>query len=56
MLAADNTLMYICGLAGMQRGVYETLMELGLQQSYINTIQRGGRVYETESRCLVEVY
>lgn len=57
MLAADNTLIYICGLTGMQRGVYEALVELGLQQPYITTTQRGGRVHMQPSpRCLVEVY
>lgn len=57
MLAADNTLLYICGLAGMQRGVYEVLVELGLQQHYITTTQRGGRIHMRPSpRCLVEVY
>ena len=57
MLGAKNTLMYICGLAGMQRGVYEVLVERGLQQHYIDTLERGGRIHLRPSpRCLVEVY
>ncbi len=57
MLAAHNTLIYICGLTGIQRGVYEVLVELGLQQPYLTTTERRGRVHMRPSRrCLVEVY
>jgi ferredoxin--NADP+ reductase len=57
MLASDNTLIYICGLTGIQSGIFEALVELGLQKPYISTTQRGGRVHMRPSRrCLVEVY
>ena len=56
-LRDENTVLYICGLAGMQRGVYEALVELGLQQPYLNETKRGERIQIRPSdRCLVEVY
>lgn len=57
LLSSNNTLVYICGLAGMQRGVYEALVELGLQQPYLSETKRGERIQIRPSeRCLVEVY
>lgn len=57
LLRAPNTLLYISGLAGMQRRVYESLVELGVQQPYLTETKRGGRIQVRPSnRCLVEVY
>jgi ferredoxin--NADP+ reductase len=57
MLKADNTLMYICGLSGMQTGVYEALLDLSLEEPYLKSVSRGERRYiRANPRCLVEVY
>ena len=49
--------MYICGLAGMQRGVFEVLVEAGLQKQFLRETTRGERIHLLpNARCMVEVY
>jgi Na+-transporting NADH:ubiquinone oxidoreductase subunit NqrF len=69
LLRSERTLMYICGLAGMQVGVFQTLAQRGLHQGFLDVhaeladvppaqwtneqIKR--RVHGTR-RCMLEVY
>ncbi|MDP7574052.1 MAG: hypothetical protein QF723_02970, partial [Phycisphaerales bacterium] len=66
VLACERTLLYICGIEGMQVGIYRLLETLGVANEYLQlpddsfsladadkaTIKR---VKPTE-RCMVEVY
>jgi ferredoxin--NADP+ reductase len=69
LLKSERTLMYICGLAGMQVGVFQTLAQRGLHQGFLDvhaeladvppaqwtTEQIKRRVHGTR-RCMLEVY
>ena len=57
ILNDPSSLMYICGLAGMQRGVFEVLVEAGLQKQFLRETTRGERIHLLPNpRCMVEVY
>ena len=57
ILNEPSSLMYICGLAGMQRGVFEVLVEAGLQKQFLRETTRGERIHLLpNARCMVEVY
>lgn len=53
LLADERTLLYLCGLTGMQRSVFERLDSLGLLEPYAEASRRHLRPTE---RCMVEVY
>ena len=66
ILADERTLLYICGIEGMQVGIYRLLQELGVADGYLQlpdtpldlsttdaaTIRR----LKPDHRCMVEVY
>ena len=66
VLADERTLLYICGIEGMQIGIYQLLQELGVAHAYLQmpeepldlatadaaTIRR----LKPDHRCMVEVY
>ena len=66
ILADERTLLYICGIEGMQVGIYRLLQELGVAAAYLQlpdtpldlsttdaaTIRR----LKPDHRCMVEVY
>jgi ferredoxin--NADP+ reductase len=69
MLRSDRTLMYLCGLAGMQIGVFQLLAKLGLGAPYLKvkddlaevspkdwTSQQIKRFVRPTHRCMLEVY
>jgi ferredoxin--NADP+ reductase len=66
VLASERTLLYICGILGMQTGIYRLLQELGVAGDYLKLPEEGldlasadaakiKRVKPAE-RCMVEVY
>lgn len=68
-LASDRTLIYICGLAGMQLGVFELLAKRGLGAPYLKVKDELADIPPTEwdtkgikryvrptHRCMLEVY
>jgi sulfite reductase alpha subunit-like flavoprotein len=69
MLRSERTLIYVCGLAGMQVGIFQTLAQRGLHGGYLDihaelagtdpaawtTEQIKRRVHGTR-RCMLEVY
>jgi|AntRauTorcE11898_2_1112593.scaffolds.fasta_scaffold07109_1 ferredoxin--NADP+ reductase len=67
IMAADNTLLYICGLKGMEQGIYEHMIDNGLED-YINIHEKikgtdrhewgekEWRKVKPGERMLVEVY
>jgi ferredoxin--NADP+ reductase len=69
MLRSERTLIYVCGLAGMQVGIFQTLAQRGLHAGYLDvhaelsgtdpaswtTEQIKRRVHGTR-RCMLEVY
>lgn len=69
MLASPRTLIYICGLAGMQIGVFHELAKAGLGEAYLKihdevagidpaewTTEQIKRRVRPTSRCMLEVY
>ena len=64
LLRSDRTLMYMCGIKGMETGVYRWLVEAGLEDDYLqwpDDIERkpdnvGDRKVRAGHRCMVEVY
>ncbi len=52
-LEADTTLVYVCGLEGMERGLYEVLSRHALADGYFQPSARGLQATE---RCKLEVY
>ena len=68
LLSQPNTLLYLCGLAGMQSGVYQYLGVSGLAESYLKLSAKVSAVDPQDwgptelrrirptARCLVEVY
>lgn len=68
VLARDRTILYMCGLAGMERGVYQTLAKHRLHGPYLALSERllglppsewgdiGRRELRPTPRMLVEVY
>lgn len=68
-LASDRTLIYQCGVLGMQHGVYRVLAELGLDAGYVQfsgplsrqppaewTVDDMTRNARPTARCLLELY
>jgi len=69
ILQDPRTLLYICGLAGMQNGLFKIMAEQGISESYfsirkklidinprnwdLNQVRRGVKI---TGRCMVEVY
>lgn len=53
LLEGPRTLVYICGLAGMQNGFFELLERHGLDGPYC---VRGDRGVKPTDRCMLEVY
>lgn len=53
LLKKPGTLIYVCGLEGMERGVFETLIEHDIADGYLT--RRGDRIKPT-ARCRLEVY
>ncbi|MDP7028847.1 MAG: hypothetical protein QF733_01340 [Phycisphaerales bacterium] len=66
MLADERTLLYICGIEGMQVGIYRLLQTLGVAGSYLKLPEEGLDLAEADhsvikrikpaARCMVEVY
>jgi hypothetical protein len=69
MLRSERTLAYICGLAGMQVGVFQTLAQRGLHSGYLDihaelagippadwTAEQVKRRVHATRRCMLEVY
>ncbi|MGD8830683.1 MAG: hypothetical protein PVF57_08775 [Pseudomonadales bacterium] len=69
LLAGDRTLIYQCGVLGMQYGVYRVLAELGLEAGYVRigeplrkqppaewTVAGMARHAKPTARCLLELY
>jgi ferredoxin--NADP+ reductase len=64
LLGDDSTLLYMCGIKGMETGIYRHLFEQGLTDHYLNwpddidrTVDNlAERRVKASARCLVEVY
>jgi ferredoxin--NADP+ reductase len=69
MLQSPRTLIYVCGLAGMQTGVFRTLASLGLAEGYLEvgeelagidpldwSDEQIRRRVRHRGRCMLEVY
>ena len=64
LLADESTLLYMCGIKGMEQGIYRHIFEHGLVDHYLNwpddierTIENlAERRVKASERCLVEVY
>jgi hypothetical protein len=69
LLRGDRALIYICGLAGMQVGVFQTLAKRGLAQGFLDihaelagidpadwTAEQIKRRVHGTRRCMLEVY
>lgn len=69
LLCSDRTLMYICGMAGMQFGVFQLLARLGLGEPYLKIkdelagvepaewdLKQIKRYVRPTHRCMLEVY
>ena len=69
LLCSDRTLMYICGMAGMQFGVFQLLARLGLGEPYLKIkdelagvepaewdLKQLKRYVRPTHRCMLEVY
>ena len=69
LLGNPRTIVYICGLAGMQSGVFQTLARHGVADGYFTTkspladtdpddwdLQKVRRAARATERCMVEVY
>lgn len=66
LLSRDRTLLYLCGIEGMQNGLYLLLEELGIAQDYlvmpenmetmVNAEPHQMRKIRPGARCMVEVY
>jgi ferredoxin--NADP+ reductase len=69
LLRRDRTLVYICGLAGMQTGVFQTMARLGVGGPYLKvkdelagvdpadwTNEQIKRHVRPTHRCMLEVY
>ncbi len=69
LLGNSRTLVYICGLAGMQSGVFQTLARHGLADGYFTIkspladtdpddwdLKQVRRAVKSAARCMVEVY
>jgi ferredoxin--NADP+ reductase len=69
LLRRDRTLMYVCGLAGMQTGVFQTMARLGVGEQYLKvkdeladvppadwTSEQIKRYVRPTHRCMLEVY
>ena len=66
VLASDRTLLYICGIEGMQIGIYRLLQELGVAENYLKLPDEGLDLTAADAatikrvkpavRCMVEVY
>jgi ferredoxin--NADP+ reductase len=52
ILRKDNTLIYICGLKGMEEGILKTLLKQGLT-AYVTETEKG---LKHTDRMFVEVY
>lgn len=57
LLSSPRTLVYVCGLEGMEMGLYEAFAGHDLAEAYLClTDGRQGRKLKPTSRCLLEVY
>jgi len=66
VLSSDNTLLYICGIEGMQVGIYRLLQTLGVADLYLKLPEEGIDLAALDhaaikrlkpaARCMVEVY
>ncbi|MCH2135543.1 MAG: hypothetical protein MK101_03055 [Phycisphaerales bacterium] len=64
LLQGDRTLLYMCGLKGMEEGIYRHMFDLGVVDQYLewpDSIERdpanvGERKVRAGARCLLEVY
>ncbi|MCP3859959.1 MAG: hypothetical protein GY704_09925 [Phycisphaeraceae bacterium] len=69
LLSKDRTLLYICGLAGMQTGVFQTMAKLGVGGAYLKVHEELADVAPADwksadikrrvrptHRCMLEVY
>lgn len=53
LLASDRTLIYVCGLAGMERGLFDALLGHNLGEAYLT--EKNGQLKPT-ARTMLEVY
>ncbi|MDG2054587.1 MAG: hypothetical protein P8J86_07760 [Phycisphaerales bacterium] len=69
MLEQEGTLIYVCGIEGMQLGIFQSLVRHGLEASYLDlkddlrstpyqdwTVEQVRRMARPTSRCMLEVY
>ncbi|MBG85004.1 MAG: hypothetical protein CMJ40_10740 [Phycisphaerae bacterium] len=66
LLARDRALLYLCGIEGMQNGLYRLLEELGVADEYLVMPEEMEKIVNAEpdqlrkirprARCMVEVY
>ncbi|MCH2132901.1 MAG: hypothetical protein MK116_04030 [Phycisphaerales bacterium] len=66
VLARDRTLLYVCGIEGMQIGIYKLLERLGVAGGYVTTPEGMVSMADADAaamkkvrpgdRCMVEVY
>ena len=66
VLANEDTLLYICGIEGMQVGIFRLLQTLGVAEAYLQLPEGGLDLTEADhatikrlkpaARCMVEVY
>ena len=65
-LTNERTLLYVCGIEGMQWGIYRLLEQLGVADSYLSIPEDLGPLSEADAagmkkirpadRCMIEVY
>ena len=53
LLHDERTLVYVCGLEGMERGLYDTLLRHHLADGYFTA--KAGQIKAT-ARCMLEIY
>lgn len=53
MLRSERTLIYVCGLQGMEQGLHATLVEHDLSDGYFKQTDKG---FKPTERCKLEVY
>ena len=53
LLSQPSTLIYVCGLAGMESGLFDVLDEHGLADGYLRA---AGKQRKPTGRCMLEVY
>jgi ferredoxin--NADP+ reductase len=53
LLHSEHTLIYVCGLEGMEQGLYATLLRHQLADGYF---RQNGKHLKATARCMLEIY